>query len=249
MKRCPICNRRYSDDSLNFCLDDGANLLTVSEPEPTLIIPGNTSPIAARWTASPSQSAQSSRAPNRWIWFLAIFVLAVVMGGGAVALVYEMNKRPPSTGAASSGTPTPSVNTKTTRPSPEVSPSPSAEVSNLTGEWNVVNTIEETSYPSYANLRIGYRLVINQSGTAFTAEGEKVSENGRTIIPAERSPIHLTGSVDGDKVGATYTEEGERRKTSGRFAWTIEAEGTRLRGTFVSTAASSSGSSVATRQR
>jgi hypothetical protein len=32
MKRCPTCQRTYADDSLRFCLQDGAQLLSVSDP-------------------------------------------------------------------------------------------------------------------------------------------------------------------------------------------------------------------------
>src|SRR6266568_691809 len=32
MKRCPQCNRTYTDDALSFCLDDGSPLLSVSAP-------------------------------------------------------------------------------------------------------------------------------------------------------------------------------------------------------------------------
>lgn len=52
MKRCPTCLRRYTDDTLNFCLEDGASLQSVSdadtdetlvldasEPPPTEILP------------------------------------------------------------------------------------------------------------------------------------------------------------------------------------------------------------------
>ena len=35
MKRCPICNRTYPDDNLNFCLDDGELLAHYSGEEPT----------------------------------------------------------------------------------------------------------------------------------------------------------------------------------------------------------------------
>jgi len=49
-------------------------------------------------------------------------------------------------------------------------------IQNLSGEWSLVNTIEKTSYPAYVNLHIGYRVVINQVGKEFTAEGEKVFE-------------------------------------------------------------------------
>jgi|SRR3954469_19361601 hypothetical protein len=35
MKRCPRCNRIYSDSDLNFCLDDGELLQHYNEEEPT----------------------------------------------------------------------------------------------------------------------------------------------------------------------------------------------------------------------
>ncbi|HEV7843834.1 MAG TPA: hypothetical protein VGO69_09055, partial [Pyrinomonadaceae bacterium] len=34
MKRCPTCNKTYSDDSMSFCLEDGAPLLTVGGATP-----------------------------------------------------------------------------------------------------------------------------------------------------------------------------------------------------------------------
>jgi hypothetical protein len=132
------------------------------------------------------------------------------------------------------------------RPTPAPTPT---KAPNLSGEWKLVNTIEQTSYPAYANLRLGYHLVINQTGTEFTGDGEKVLENGRSMADNERTPIHVTGSVDQSGVSATFVEEGLRRKTSGRFEWTLTADCNQLRGTFVSTAAKSSGSSVATRER
>lgn len=35
MKRCPRCNRVYSEDDLNFCLDDGELLQQYSDEQPT----------------------------------------------------------------------------------------------------------------------------------------------------------------------------------------------------------------------
>ncbi|MGH9947225.1 MAG: hypothetical protein ACRD6X_08510 [Pyrinomonadaceae bacterium] len=42
MKRCPECRRDYYDDTLNFCLDDGAHLLDgpASDEPDTAIFPG-----------------------------------------------------------------------------------------------------------------------------------------------------------------------------------------------------------------
>lgn len=39
MKQCPKCNRNYTDDSLNFCLDDGTVLNSVSATDENLVRP------------------------------------------------------------------------------------------------------------------------------------------------------------------------------------------------------------------
>src|SRR6058998_978289 len=47
MKRCPKCKRRYDDDSLRFCLEDGSPLSAPtpeSEPPPTEILPSRVAP-------------------------------------------------------------------------------------------------------------------------------------------------------------------------------------------------------------
>jgi hypothetical protein len=182
-----------------------------------------------------------------------MILLAVMLGGGGVAFLYRVNKWDSSTGDNTSRA-SPSSLKSPPKPESDVSapakvePAPAKAVG-LSGEWSIVNTVEKTSYPQYANLRLGYRIVIIQTGTEFTAEGEKVSEDERYMDPAEQTPIHLTGSVGGNEVRATFVEEGLRRKTSGRFIWTLATDNNQLRGGFVSTAAKSSGSSLATRVR
>src|SRR5216117_2032465 len=41
MKRCPECSRNYNDDSMSFCLDDGAELLygpaSMDEPKTAIL--------------------------------------------------------------------------------------------------------------------------------------------------------------------------------------------------------------------
>jgi uncharacterized protein len=39
MKRCPQCNRTYSDESFSFCLDDGTLLSASYDPDGTLVLP------------------------------------------------------------------------------------------------------------------------------------------------------------------------------------------------------------------
>src|SRR5260370_32729369 len=39
MKRCPQCNRTYTDDALSFCLDDGSPLAAAPDPSATVQYP------------------------------------------------------------------------------------------------------------------------------------------------------------------------------------------------------------------
>ncbi|MFN2501807.1 MAG: hypothetical protein ABR530_07335 [Pyrinomonadaceae bacterium] len=42
MKRCPKCRRDYSDETMNFCLEDGSRLVSASGSEnPTVFLAGD----------------------------------------------------------------------------------------------------------------------------------------------------------------------------------------------------------------
>jgi hypothetical protein len=119
-----------------------------------------------------------------------------------------------------------------------------AAARDLSGRWNIVNTVNKTSYRSFDNMEIGFNLSIEQNGKGFTGSGQKVSENGRTLRAGSRTPIQVEGLINGDRVEATFYEQGTARKTNGRFVWRIDKAG-RLTGTFNSTAARTSGKSTA----
>ena len=131
---------------------------------------------------------------------------------------------------------------------PRVSEQAVAATPNLNGDWTVVNTVNTTAYRSFQNLRIGFAVSINQTGSTFTAKGRKVSENGRTLPANSRTPIELKGVINGDHIEATFSEQGAQRKTNGRFVWKINRSGGGLTGTFASSAARTSGKSTATRE-
>jgi hypothetical protein len=118
----------------------------------------------------------------------------------------------------------------------------------LSGKWNVVNTIETTSYSTYKNMKIGFDLSIDQTGKTFTGNGRKVSENGRSLAAGSRTPIKVKGSINGDRIEATFYEEGTARKSNGKFVWRLDKAGRGLTGNFATTAARSSGRSAATRE-
>src|SRR5688500_20223183 len=93
-------------------------------------------------------------------------------------------------------------------------------------------------------MKVGFNVSINQSGKDFTGTGEKISENGRSLPATSRTPIVVRGTIECDKVKATFSENGGRRTTNGRFVWRIDKTRGGLTGTFVSNAARGSGKSA-----
>jgi len=163
---------------------------------------------------------------------LLLIVLAALIAAVAVAFALRSRKSDSTASVA------PPVQTA----------SPAADIpQDLSGNWNVVNTVEQTSYAAYKNMEIGFNVSIDQAGKEFTGKGEKISENGRSLPAAGRTPIEVKGTIDGDKVEATFSENGATRKTNGRFVWRIDKGSGGLTGTFVSTAARTSGKSAATK--
>jgi hypothetical protein len=103
MKRCPACNRSYTDDTLRFCLEDGTPLTQApsdeptittppAEPPPTMVYRAPVSPIPAVSAAAPAPPAWTPTAmpkPKRkvWPWVLGAFLLLCVLGGGFIVLL------------------------------------------------------------------------------------------------------------------------------------------------------------------
>jgi hypothetical protein len=149
--------------------------------------------------------------------------------------------------AATPAAPAPAAVATRKDPAAASAPAPAVDQPDLTGKWTVVNTVQNTSYGSYKNLQIGFDLSIKQDGNGFIGEGRKVSENGRTLPANSRTPIHVKGSIEGDRIEANFFEDGTQRKTNGRFVWKFDKAGS-LNGTFSSTAARASGKSIARKE-
>jgi hypothetical protein len=106
MKRCPTCNRAYADETLRFCLDDGAPLVSEGassrDPYETLRIsaPRSTDPVSAENSAAtaprPSQAAQ----PKREIYWL-IAATAIVSAIALIGVSYLYVSRGRHKGASS----------------------------------------------------------------------------------------------------------------------------------------------------
>ena len=197
---------------------------------------------------------QAATIPPAFFSLPRLAVCLVLLIGLAVGAVALRSRFKTSQQSAPVATVAEAKSNPVTEPQPEVKrvaaepEKRAANVQDLTGEWHVINTVQKTAYKSFGNMKVGFRLKINQQGKEFTGKGEKFSENGQTLPAASRTPIQVTGSIDGDKVVATFTEDGRMRRTNGRFVWKLQNGGDQLAGTFVSTAANSSGRSAVTKR-
>jgi len=102
MKRCPECARDYNDDSLSFCLDDGAELLFGPRDEAATVVFG-VPPSGDKFGVPPSRGPHSEQPTSlyqssgdsqtfvgrRWTrMLLAVAALAVILVGGSFAYRY-----------------------------------------------------------------------------------------------------------------------------------------------------------------
>lgn len=95
MKHCPKCNRKYDDDTLRFCLEDGTTLSAATrnaEPPPTEILPARGQPTlkssagptvpsypnAGDRRASPSEARLSNPVLTTGVVVIALLLLALV---------------------------------------------------------------------------------------------------------------------------------------------------------------------------
>ena len=111
MKRCPTCNKTYTDQNLSFCIDDGTPLTPVTSPvdETTVVNPspeergGSQSQQGAYvprdWQAPDYQPPGSSAPPNKtskrkiWPWVVGILALLFIgiIGVAIVAAIMIPN--------------------------------------------------------------------------------------------------------------------------------------------------------------
>jgi hypothetical protein len=111
MKTCPTCHRKYSDDTLVFCLDDGSSLSVTYDSEATHIMPA--SPVAPGATLASIPTQQSSRGQTlssqaisnsvrktNPLLYVIVALLALIAGGGLVALLLFGRSSNPNNQAA-----------------------------------------------------------------------------------------------------------------------------------------------------
>jgi len=119
MKRCPQCGKSYSDESLNFCLDDGARLAspisdhaaeTIAMGQPQMTAPqnaGRQTDTPAAWNIPQQHIQPQKRSSRNWIWVTLILGLVVVLCGGGIGGLFLAGKYYSPTQAPAKAKPTP----------------------------------------------------------------------------------------------------------------------------------------------
>ena len=242
---------QYFVPVMDLPAEEVAPAVTVPDEVEEVTIVKSAVPSAAMPTPLPPPPA--SRFSYRTALAFAVLVMAVM---AAVAIFMNRSPEPASSrvvaSAESPSRPAPVEQPVSPAAQPEPAPfkeskKPISAVRDLSGKWMVVNSIDTTAYQSFKNMKIGFDLSIDQTGSTFTGKGRKVSENGRSLPASSRTPIQVQGSINGDRIEATFIEDGTARKSNGKFVWRIDRAGRGLTGTFNTTAARSRGKSAASR--
>ena len=105
MKQCPTCNRTYADQTLTYCLEDGALLSSPHDPQATHRFPparATNSAATEVLPVSPSYSQPTQHKNRLWPMYLAIVLLLIVFGGGALVWLLWAPKSKPQESSPSS---------------------------------------------------------------------------------------------------------------------------------------------------
>lgn len=230
MKKCPQCGTTYTDESLRFCLADGAVLDGGEEPT---VISGRSEPHRVDISSGSRPSTQGaapakkkSSALVRTILILSIPVaLAVVVIAAAVAILFYTSREFP---------PAPNTNTFTST-TPTRSATPDPETERLKKELaDLQKQLDEkrsssangVSFPDIEDLDFEFRTAtVNSPGDGFLAlRSEPSSDHGDRLAQIPHGAKINVGSCDVDKVTI-----GSRRGSwclvewSGRAGWVFDA--------------------------
>jgi F5/8 type C domain len=175
MKRCPKCSRTYDDDTLRFCLEDGAVLsgatTSRSEPPPTEILYQRTAPtmkVSGPTTPSFPRSGEPSRQSNPLltVGVIAIAVLLLALVGIAAFFVL----RQPGgvqTAQTNSNEAKPGASKKETSPDTNASDTPLTAQPTTDSPLKITATASSVRLAVQANTYFAANAMDNKRSTAW----------------------------------------------------------------------------------
>jgi TonB family protein len=184
MKRCPTCNRTYTDESLNFCLADGAFLSAPTDPQPTVASP------TARSTESPTEiiptellprnivtdsprgSASQDSTTIRKTSLLPWFLLGILAVAFVVYLVIPKGPSPDNSNTLSAS----SSNHTLANISTTVPPDPS-----LSPQGSPTETVSETRRPNNNSVDRDGIGTGNETGSSTSTSSRTNSESPKSV--------------------------------------------------------------------
>jgi hypothetical protein len=157
MKICPTCRQTYTDDGLNFCLEDGS-VLTLAAPDnvPETVMMnqarfsdpssgiGSQPGIQSSFGNQANYSMQPKKSSKAWIWVLAILALLLLgCGGGFAGLMIYVSTLDTNT---NNGGPTPSPTRRGSTPTPTPFPRNEVKTVDLKAWVSPNSTFGNTSF-------------------------------------------------------------------------------------------------------
>ncbi len=124
------------------------------------------------------------------------------------------------------------------------------QITNLSGEWKTIITVQESSYNPFKNLIISYKFHLIQKGYEISGSGEKIEETkgDGSLVKFNRSS-RVTVKIEGyyerkwlrrSKIFLNVCEEGKSRETRSTYVLLINESGV-LTGNFIWTAGDTKG--------
>lgn len=237
MKQCPRCNRTYADDTLSYCLEDGAALIKGYDPDATQISPfpsssppaptiyaGFSPPPSVPATPPAGQPVPPPPAPRRGfpIGVGAMVLAALVVGlliGGFIFQSYS-----PSSSDAAAVSPTPRlVTTAPTKPTPAPAtptPMPTATPSQMATPSPSIVQSKPESEPNC----VLYNDVADAVRVRTNCDTQDCDNDKSTIAGEypDNTPVSLIkgGSVRGER----FTWVKVVIKESGQMVWVASSK-------------------------
>lgn len=190
MKECPTCSRVYADESLRFCLDDGASLVSSAGAQATIRInPPRTRNAKATEVLPGSRLTPPTQKPPLIPWFVAgaALLLATIMGIG-ITIVILANRQSNTSTANSNGS---SIARKNSNSTPAPGTQNSADVINLAGtRWTQSSSISQMKEFNFL-----------PNGTINNDAGDTWRQSGNTLImEITNGYAHYEGTIAGDRI-------------------------------------------------